>query len=125
MEGALGYIFLGLIIFAGYKAGKHFSLYDFMYNRKRPAILRLEELRKDYDAVQDLETVTKIVESNPDLEIFMYCKYSDFGGGSDKEVRFPIKPNSRMIKMLCEEEKKRLRSDMGKTERIFRLPFNE
>ena len=123
MDGIIGYAIIILIAYAGYRAGKYFSLYDFMYNRKRPAILRMEELRKDYDAVQDLETLTKIVESNPDLEVFMYCKYNDFACGSEKETRIPIKPNSRIIKILCEEEKKRLRSDMGRTEKIFRLPF--
>ena len=85
----------------------------------------MEELRKNYDSISDLETVTKIVEDNPDLEIFMYCKYTDFAGGAEKEARFPIKPNSRLIKMLCEEEKKRLRTDMGRTKQIFRLPFHE
>ena len=28
----------------------------------------MEELRKDYDSIDDLETAAKIVEKNPDLE---------------------------------------------------------
>lgn len=98
---------------------------DIIYSRERTAIIRMDELRKDYDSVDDLETLTKMVEKNPDLEIYMYCKYSDFAGGTDKEVRFPIKSNSRLIKMLCEEEKKRLLSDMGRTKKIFHTPFND
>lgn len=107
------------------KIYKRLSSVDFLYHRERPAIIRMEELRKNYDSISDLETVTKIVEDNPDLEIFMYCKYTDFAGGAEKEARFPIKPNSRLIRMLCEEEKKRLRTDMGRTKQIFRLPFHE
>ena len=97
---------------------------DIIYSRERNAIIRMDELRKDYDSVDDLETLTKMVEQNPDIEVYMYCNYSDFAGGSNKEVRFPIKPNSRIIKLLCEEEKKRLLSDMGKTKKVFNLPFH-
>lgn len=104
---------------------RKFHIPDIVYSRERPAIIRMEELRKDYDSIDALETTTKIVENNPDLEIYMYCKYTDFAGGSEKEARFPIKPNSRVIKLLCQEEKKRLLSDMGKTKRIFKLPFKE
>lgn len=113
-------VIVGSVLFA-----RLFNIPDIRYSRERPAIIRMEELRKDYDSVDDLETLTKMVEKNPDLEIFMYCKYSDFSGGSEKETRFPIKPNSRLIKLLCEEEKKRLLSDMGRTKRIFKLPFRE
>ena len=114
----------GIIAFAVYKARK-FSVPDIFYSRERPAIIRMEELRKDYDSIDDLETLTKMVESNPDVEVYMYCKYTDFAGGTEKETRIPIKPNSRLIRMLCEEEKKRLRSDMGRTKKIFHLPFRE
>lgn len=115
---------IGIVAFSFWFARK-FNIPDIIYSRERPAIMRMEELRKDYDSVDDLETLTKMVEKNPDLEIFMYCKYSDFSGGSEKETRFPIKPNSRLIKLLCEEEKKRLLSDMGRTKRIFKLPFRD
>lgn len=104
---------------------KKINIPDIVYHRERSAIIRMDELRKDYDSIEDLETLTKMVESNPDIEVYMYCKYTDFAGGSDKETRIPIKPNSRLIKMLCEEEKKRLRSDMGKTKKIFHMPFRE
>ena len=114
---------IGIVAFSFWFARK-FHIPDIIYSRERPAIIRMEELRKDYDSVDDLETLTKMVEKNPDIEIFMYCKYSDFTGGSEKETRFPIKPNSRLIKLLCEEEKKRLLSDMGKTKKIFNLPFH-
>lgn len=113
-------IIVGSILF-----WRKFKIPDVVYSRERNAIIRMDELRKDYDSVQDLETLTKMVEKNPDLEIYMYCKYSDFAGGTDKEVRFPIKSNSRLIKMLCEEEKKRLLSDMGRTKKIFHTPFND
>lgn len=113
-------VIVGSVLFA-----RRFNIPDIRYSRERPAIIRMEELRKDYDSVDDLETLTKMVEKNPDIEVFMYCNYQDFTGGSNKEVRFPIKPNSRLIKLLCEEEKKRLLSDMGKTKRIFKLPFRE
>lgn len=113
-------VIVGSVLFA-----RQFNIPDIRYSRERPAIIRMEELRKDYDSVDDLETLTKMVEKNPDIEVFMYCNYQDFTGGSNKEVRFPIKPNSRLIKLLCEEEKKRLLSDMGKTKRIFKLPFRE
>ena len=112
-------VIVGSVLFA-----RRFNIPDIRYSRERPAIIRMEELRKDYDSVDDLETLTKMVEKNPDIEIFMYCKYSDFAGGSNKEVRFPIKPNSRLIRLLCEEEKKRLLSDMGRTKKVFNLPFN-
>lgn len=103
---------------------KRIKIPDVIYSRERNAIIRMDELRKDYDSVDDLETLTKMVEKNPDIEIYMYCNYQDFTGGSNKEVRFPIKPNSRLIRLLCEEEKNRLRSDMGKTKKIFNLPFH-
>lgn len=115
---------IGIIAFSFWFARK-FHIPDIIYSRERPAIIRMEELRKDYDSVQDLETLADMVEKNPDIEVFMYCKYTDFAGGSDKETRFPIKPNSRLIKLLCEEEKKRLLSDMGRTKRIFKLPFRD
>lgn len=115
---------IGIVAFSFWFARK-FHIPDIIYSRERPAIIRMEELRKDYDSVDDLETLTKMVEKNPDIEVFMYCKYTDFAGGSEKEARFPIKPNSRVIKLLCQEEKKRLLSDMGKTKRIFKLPFKE
>ena len=98
---------------------------DIIYSRERTAIIRMDELRKDYDSVQDLETLADMVEKNPDIEVYMYCNYSDFAGGSNKEVRFPIKPNSRIIKLLCEEEKKRLLSDMGRTKKVFNLPWHK
>lgn len=103
---------------------KKIKIPDVIYSRERNAIIRMDELRKDYDSVDDLETLTKMVEKNPDIEVYMYCNYQDFTGGSNKEVRFPIKPNSRLIRLLCEEEKNRLRSDMGKTKKIFNLPFH-
>lgn len=115
---------IGIVAFSFWFARK-FNIPDIIYSRERPAIIRMEELRKDYDCIDALETTTKIVESNPDLEIYMYCKYTDFAGGSEKEARFPIKPNSRVIKLLCQEEKKRLLSDMGRTKRIFKLPFRD
>lgn len=118
-----GAFWFGLIGFAVYIA-KRIHIPDIIYSRERPAIIRMEELRKDYDSVDDLETLTKMVEKNPDIEVYMYCNYQDFTGGSNKEVRFPIKPNSRLIRLLCEEEKNRLRSDMGKTKKIFNLPFH-
>ena len=104
---------------------RKFKIPDVVYSRERTAIIRMDELRKDYDSVQDLETLADMVEKNPDIEVFLYCKYSDFAGGGDKETRFPIKPNSRLIKLLCQEEKKRLLSDMGRTKKIFKLPFRE
>lgn len=118
-----GLFWFGLLALMVYIA-KRIHIPDIVYSRERTAIIRMDELRKDYDSVCDLETLTKMVENNPDLEIYMYCKYSDFAGGSEKEVRFPIKPNSRLIKLLCEEEKNRLRIDMGKTKKIFNLPFH-
>lgn len=117
-----GAFWFGLVGFAVYIA-KRIHIPDIVYSRERNAIIRMDELRKDYDSVQDLETLTNMVEKNPDIEVFMYCKYTDFAGGSDKETRFPIKPNSRLIKLLCEEEKKRLLGDMGRTKKIFKLPF--
>lgn len=104
---------------------KKIKIPDVIYSRERNAIIRMDELRKDYDSVSDLETLTKMVEKNPDVEVYMYCNYTDFAGGSNKEVRFPIKPNSRLIRLLCEEEKNRLRSDMGKTKKIFNLPWHK
>jgi hypothetical protein len=104
---------------------KKIKIPDVIYSRERNAIIQMDELRKDYDSVDDLETLTKMVEKNPDIEVYMYCNYQDFTGGSNKEVRFPIKPNSRLIRLLCEEEKNRLRSDMGKTKKIFNLPFHK
>lgn len=118
-----GIFWFGLLALMVYIA-KRVHIPDIVYSRERNAIIRMDELRKDYDSVSDLETLTKMVENNPDVEVYMYCKYSDFAGGSEKEVRFPIKPNSRLIKLLCEEEKNRLRSDMGKTKKIFNLPFH-
>ena len=114
---------IGIVAFSFWFARK-FHIPDIIYSRERPAIIRMEELRKDYDSVDDLETLTKMVEKNPDIEVYMYCNYQDFTGGSNKEVRFPIKPNSRLIRLLCEEEKNRLRTDMGKTKKIFNLPFH-
>ena len=119
-----GAFWFGLVGFAVYIA-KRIHIPDIIYSRERPAIIRMDELRKDYDSVQDLETLADMVEKNPDLEIFMYCKYSDFAGGTEKETRFPIKPNSRLIKLLCEEEKKRLLGDMGRTKRILKLPYRD
>lgn len=104
---------------------KKIKIPDVIYSRERNAIIQMDELRKDYDSVQDLETLTDMVEKNPDIEVYMYCNYSDFAGGSNKEVRFPIKPNSRIIKLLCEEEKKRLLSDMGRTKKVFNLPWHK
>lgn len=104
---------------------KRIKIPEVIYHRERNAIIRMDELRKDYDSVDEFETVTKMVEQNPDLEIYVYCNYQDFAGGSEKEVRFPIKPNSRIIKLLCEEEKKRLISDMGRTKRVFNLPLHK
>lgn len=118
-----GIFWFGLLALMVYVA-KKVHIPDIVYSRERNAIIRMDELRKDYDSVSDLETLTKMVENNPDVEVYMYCKYADFAGGSEKEVRFPIKPNSRLIKLLCEEEKNRLRSDMGKTKKIFNLPFH-
>ena len=118
-----GIFWFGLLALMVYIA-KRIHIPDIVYSRERNAIIRMDELRKDYDSVSDLETLTKMVENNPDVEVYMYCKYSDFAGGSEKEVRFPIKPNSRLIKLLCEEEKNRLRTDMGKTKKIFNLPFH-
>lgn len=119
-----GIFWFGLLALMVYIA-KRVHIPDIVYSRERNAIIRMDELRKDYDSVSDLETLTKMVENNPDVEVYMYCKYSDFAGGSEKEVRFPIKPNSRLIKLLCQEEKKRLLSDMGRTKKIFKLPFRE
>lgn len=119
-----GIFWFGLLALMVYVA-KKVHIPDIVYSRERNAIIRMDELRKDYDSVSDLETLTKMVENNPDVEVYMYCKYSDFAGGSEKEVRFPIKPNSRLIKLLCQEEKKRLLSDMGRTKKIFKLPFRE
>ena len=118
-----GIFWFGLLALMVYIA-KRIHIPDIVYSRERNAIIRMDELRKDYDSVSDLETLTKMVENNPDVEVYMYCKYSDFAGGSEKEVRFPIKPNSRLIKLLCEEEKNRLRIDMGKTKKVFNLPFH-
>lgn len=115
---------IGIVAFSFWFARK-LRIPNIIYSRERPAIIRMEELRKDYDSVDNLETLTKMVEKNPDIEVFLYCKYSDFSGGSEKETRFPIKPNSRLIKLLCEEEKKRLLTDMGRTKRIFKLPFRD
>ncbi len=113
-------IIVGSILF-----WRKFKIPDVVYSRERTAIIRMDELRKDYDSVSDLETLTKMVEQNPDIEVYMYCNYQDFTGGSNKEVRFPIKPNSRLIRLLCEEEKNRLRTDMGKTKKIFNLPWHK
>lgn len=119
-----GIFWFGLLALMVYVA-KKVHIPDIVYSRERNAIIRMDELRKDYDSVSDLETLTKMVEKNPDIEVFLYCKYSDFAGGGDKETRFPIKPNSRLIKLLCQEEKKRLLTDMGRTKKIFKLPFRE
>lgn len=120
-----GALLLIAIIVGSFLFWRKVKIPDIVYSRERNAIIRMDELRKDYDSVDDLETLTKMVEQNPDVEVYMYCKYSDFAGGSEKEVRFPIKSNSRLIKMLCEEEKKRLLSDMGRTKKIFHTPFND
>lgn len=119
-----GIFWFGLLALMVYVA-KKVHIPDIVYSRERNAIIRMDELRKDYDSVQDLETLADMVEKNPDIEVFLYCKYSDFAGGGDKETRFPIKPNSRLIKLLCQEEKKRLLTDMGRTKKIFKLPFRE
>lgn len=123
-ETSNGLFWFGLLFLMVFIA-KRIHIPDIIYSRERTAIIRMDELRKDYDSVQDLETLTDMVEKNPDIEVFLYCKYSDFAGGGDKETRFPIKPNSRLIKLLCQEEKKRLLSDMGRTKKIFKLPFRE
>ena len=119
-----GIFWFGLLALMVYVA-KKVHIPDIVYSRERNAIIRMDELRKDYDSVQDLETLADMVEKNPDIEVFLYCKYSDFAGGGEKETRFPIKPNSRLIKLLCQEEKKRLLTDMGRTKKIFKLPFRE
>lgn len=87
-------------------------------------MLRMEELRKQYDGVDDLETLVKMVESNPDVEVFVYCQYSAFAGGEKREVKIPVKPNSRMWRLLCAQEKERLYKEIGKAKTIFRLPFH-
>lgn len=116
---------LSVCVYIAYNVWRRYNVPDVVYSKERHAIIRMDELRKDYDSVQDLETLADIVEKNPDIEVFMYCKYSDFAGGGDKETRFPIKPNSRLIKLLCEEEKKRLLGDMGRTKRTFKMPYRD
>lgn len=88
-------------------------------------MLRMEELRKSYDSVSDFETMVKMVESNPDLEIYVYMQYSAFAGGENREVKIPVKPNSRMLKLLCEGEKERLYKELGKASFRFRIPFRD
>ena len=88
-------------------------------------MLRMEELRKQYDGVDDLETMINMVEKNPDIEVFVYLNYTAFAGGTNKECRIPVKPNSRIWSMLCQEEKKRLYRELGEAKTIFRLPFHD
>lgn len=114
-----------VVCYGGYKFWKEFSWKDFLYHKERPAMIRLEELREQYDSVDDLETTVRLVEKNPDVEVFIYCEYQNVAGGEDKKVRIPVKPNSRIWTMLCQEEKNRLHGEMGKTKNIFRLPFHE
>lgn len=113
----------GIYIF--FKGWKNFSWQHFKYSLQHPTFLRMEELRKQYDGVDELEAVVKIVESNPDLEVYAYVQYSNLAGGETKECKIPIKPNSRMWTMLCEEEKKRLYKEIGRSKQIFRLPFRD
>ena len=101
------------------------ALSKFMYSKARPTMLRLEELRKQYDGVDDLETMVNMVDKNPDLEIFVYVSYAPFAGGENKECRIPVKPNSRMWLMLCEHEKKRLYKELGEAPFTLKLPFHD
>lgn len=101
------------------------ALSKFMYSKARPTMLRLEELRKQYDGVDDLETMVNMVDKNPDLEIFVYVSYAPFAGGENKECRIPVKPNSRMWLMLCEHEKKRLYKELGEAQFTLKMPFHD
>lgn len=104
---------------------KEFSWKEYIYSREHPTMLRMEELRKQYDGIDDLETMVKIVEKNPEVEVYVYLTYSDIAGGTDKEVKIPVTPTSKMWQLLCEEEKKRLYKEIGKAKNIFRLPFHD
>lgn len=49
-------VIVGSVLFA-----RRFNIPDIRYSRERPAIIRMEELRKDYDSVDDLETLKPVV----------------------------------------------------------------
>ena len=119
------FIFIMAVFYYGYKFVRTFSVKDFLYHRERPAMIRLEELREQYDGVDDLEATVRFVEKNPDVEVFVYCEYQHAAGGENMKCRIPVKPNSRIWAALCQEEKNRLHEEMGKTKNIFRLPFHE
>ena len=101
------------------------ALTRFIYSKARPTMLRLEELRKQYDGVDDLETMVSMVQKNPDLDIFVYINYTPFAGGENKECRIPVKPNTRMWLLLCEHEKKRLYKELGEAQYSLKLPFHD
>ncbi|MBP5362272.1 MAG: hypothetical protein J6Y71_04520 [Ruminococcus sp.] len=105
-------------------AYQRFSWREYIYSKEHPTLLRIEDLRKQYDGIDNLETLIKQVEKNPDVEVYVYLTYSDFAGGIDKEVKIPVQPNSRVWKQLCETEKGRLYKELGRAKNIFRLPFH-
>ena len=108
-----------------YTGWKKFSWQKYIYSREHPTMLRMEELRKQYDGVDDLETMVKRVEKNPDVVVYVYITYSELAGGTEKECKIPVTPTSRMWQLLCEEEKKRLYKEIGRAKQIFRLPFHD
>lgn len=117
--------FVVLLITKAVSFIREHSWQQYIYSKERPTMLRMEDLRKQYDGVDDMESMIKCVEKNEDIEAYVYCTYSEIAGGSDKEVKIPVSPNSKIWKLLCETEKDRLYKELGKAKTIFRLPFHD
>ena len=118
-------IFVVLLVSRTIRFIREHSWQQYIYSKERPTMLRMEDLRKQYDGVDDLESMIKCVEKNEDVEVYVYCTYSEIAGGGDKEVKIPVSPNSRIWINLCETEKDRLYRELGKAKTIFRLPFHD
>lgn len=110
-------------LYALYRFRKDFSWKDFLYHKERPAMMRLEDLRKQYDGVDDLETTVRLVEKHQNVEVYVSCEYQHVAGGKIETVKIPMKANSRMWTMLCQEEKKRLHRAMAKARLNVNIPY--
>jgi len=117
--------FLVLLISRTVRFIREHSWQKYIYSKERPTMLRMEDLRKQYDGIDDLEAMIRCVEKSEDIEAYVYCTYSEIAGGTDKEVKIPVSPNSKIWIRLCETEKDRLYSELGKAKTIFRLPFHD
>ena len=48
---------LSVCVYIAYNVWRRYNVPDVVYSKERHAIIRMDELRKDYDSVQDLETL--------------------------------------------------------------------